>query len=73
MYFLIETSGLDTQDDVSTYIKDYLEETYGATVETTVGMMDSPVTIYNEEGKTIAAFDQKPDDAVLNFYFGDLD
>jgi hypothetical protein len=64
---------MDTQDNVSAYIKDYLEETYGATVETTVGMMDSPVTIYNEEGDTIAAFTDKPDDAVLNFYFGELE
>jgi|TARA_Y100000310_G_C20497476_1_gene722278 hypothetical protein len=73
MYFLIETSGRTPHTDVSDHIKDYLEDTYGATVETSVGMMDSPVTIYNGEGDTIAAFNDKPDDAVLNFYFGDFD
>lgn len=70
MYFLIETAGLDEQDELSDYLKDFLEETYGATVETTVGMMQSPVTVYDEKGSIIAAFDKKPDEAVLNFYFG---
>jgi hypothetical protein len=71
MYYLIETAGLDSQTDIANHIKDHLEDTYGATVETTVGMMSSPVTIYNDEGQTVAAFDQKPEEAVLNFYFGD--
>ncbi len=71
MYYLIETAGLDDQSEISDYIKDHLEDTYGATVETTVGMMSSPVTIYNDEGQAVAAFDQKPDEAVLNFYFGE--
>jgi len=71
MYYLIETAGLDEQIEISDHIKDHLEDTYGATVETTVGFMNSPVTIYNDEGQTVAAFDQKPDEAVLNFYFGE--
>lgn len=72
MYFLIENNGTEHQLGVSDNLKDYLENQYGATVETSVGLTNEPVNVFDEEGKLIAAFDNTPDEAVLNFHFGAL-
>ena len=72
MYFLIENNGTPHQQTVSDNLKDYLEDQYGATVETTIGLSEEPVTVFDEEGKLVAAFDNTPDEAVLNFHFAAL-
>jgi hypothetical protein len=72
MYFLLENNGTPYQLRISDFLKGYLEDTYGATVETTVGLSDEPVNVYNDEGNLVAAFDNTPDEAVLNFHFAAL-
>lgn len=72
MYFLLENNGTPHQLQISDFLKEYLEDSYGATVETTVGLGDEPVNVYNEEGQLIAAFNNTPDEAVLNFHFAAL-
>lgn len=73
MYALIETNGTDHQAQIYDHIKEHLEDNYGATVETTVGLLNSPVVVYDEKGNSIASFNQKPDEAVMNFYFNMLE
>jgi hypothetical protein len=72
MYFLLENNGTPHQLNISEFLKNYLEDAYGATVETTVGLSDEPVNVYNYEGDLVAAFDNTPDEAVLNFHFAAL-
>ena len=72
MYFLIENNGTEHQLQISDNLKDYLEDMYGATVETSVGLQNEPVSVFDENGKIVAAFENTPDEAVLNFHFGAL-
>ncbi|MAH42800.1 hypothetical protein CL614_03685 [archaeon] len=72
MYFFIENNGTPQQLTVSDFLKDYLEATYGATIETSVGRSEEPVSVFNEDGKLVAAFNNSPDEAVLNFHFAAL-
>jgi len=72
MYFLLENNGTPHQLNISEFLKNYLEDAYGATVETTVGLSDEPVNVYNDEGNLVAAFNNTPDEAVLNFHFAAL-
>ena len=72
MYFFIENNGTPQQLTVSDFLKDYLEATYGATIETSVGRSEEPVSVFNDEGQLVAAFDNTPDEAVLNFHFATL-
>ena len=59
-------------DHLEDNLKDYLEDIYGATVETSVGLQNEPVSVFDENGKIVAAFENTPDEAVLNFHFGAL-
>ena len=53
MYALIETNGTDRQAQIYNHVKEYLEDNYGATVETTVGLLNSPVVVYDEDGNQV--------------------
>jgi len=72
MYFFIENNGTPHQLNISDFLKTYLEDTYGATIETSVGRSDEPVSVFNEDGEVVAAFNDTPDEAVLNFHFATL-
>ncbi len=72
MYYLIETNGSSRHQEIAEYIKDHLEGFYGCTIDYSVGLMDSPVSVYNENNELVASFDSKPDESVLSFHFGIL-
>ena len=70
MYFLVETNGSPEQHEIAQDIQNKLEDRYGYTVDFCVGLQDSPISLYNENNELIAAFNSKPDEAVLDFHVG---
>ncbi|MBC8436995.1 hypothetical protein H8D85_01580 [bacterium] len=70
MYYLVETNGSQRQKEIADYITNFLENFYGCTIDYSVGLMDSPVSVYNDNNDLVASFDSKPDEAVLAFHFG---
>jgi len=73
MYFTIETNGSSSQYIIAEHIKDYLESNFGYTIDYSVGLESSPISVFNDNNDLVASFDKQPDDAVLDFYFSIMD
>ena len=73
MYFTIETNGSSSQYIIAEYIRDYLESNFGYTIDYSVGLESSPISVYNSNNDLVASFDKKPEESVLDFYFSIVD
>ena len=68
MYIIIDHGGSEEQVKYTKRIKEFLEEEYNATVESTVGRQDNKVALYDEELQPIATLTPSTDIEVLNYY-----